>query len=188
MKLKLINKTHYRTTDLRSLVLAALHREAPGHKTWYVRVTYRRAGTERRGCAYLRSTSFRLMVERSDGGDMSDFDRDTLAYVIVHEIAHCRGMTHAQMRATAFEGHARDCAWASAFRVRARPVVPPLTAAERRAARVADAAARAEKKVEEWSRRAKLAATKLRKWKRRLDTAKRKAAAFDAAVGSQVML
>jgi hypothetical protein len=124
MKLKLINKTHYRTTDLRSLVLAALHREAPGHKTWHVRVTYRRAGT-RRWCAYLRSTSFRLMVERSDGGDMSDFDRNTLAYVIVHEIAHCRGMTHAKMCATAFEGHARDCAWASAFRVRARPVVPP---------------------------------------------------------------
>lgn len=179
--MKLTNKTHWRTDDLRALIAAALDADGIGTQGMHVTVEPAKRSNRRwcSGYAWLRGSSIHVRVPQPMGewGALPDHLRDDLARVVIHEAAHCRGVEHADMHGNLkrdWRGGTddRDVSFAAAIWVRAKPVKvkSPVDHVARRAAHAAAKLAEAE-------RRLKLARTIAAKWRAKVRYYERRAAA-----------
>lgn len=118
--MRIINKTQYRTSDLRTLAAKTAREELTPEKAKLVTVTfgYRRSPTSNlstSGFAVLGGTKCSINLSRH-GVDQID-----LPLTLAHEFAHLRGLVHRQMQNCQYKrmGKWRDChAWAAAYPVR----------------------------------------------------------------------
>lgn len=168
--MKIANTTHWRGDQILAIARrVADHELEPRHRKHYtIRVKYGRRGAGVSGRAPLGGYWCSINV----GSD--SIDTVNLAHTLGHEMAHSRGVTHAQMRGSTRYTYAagwRDVyAWAKDLPVERKPVKPKPSPEAKREARLAHLAAQ----VERWRRREKLARTKLRLWTRRLKAAERR--------------
>lgn len=104
-----------------------------------------------------------------------------MARVLVHEVDHCRGLRHRDMRPIS----TLPDEWATGLRIRAKAPAQPVKLsdaerAERRRAALSQVVTEREKharaKVAEWERRLARAKTALEKWRRKVSYYERKAA------------
>jgi hypothetical protein len=93
--MRVINKTHWRTDQLKAIIHRAAIDELSPAKRKQVECTIvytKRTSIGSSGCAVLGGTQMVLRIGRDT------LDRIDLAHVAAHECAHLRGMTHGQMR------------------------------------------------------------------------------------------
>lgn len=170
IRVQIINKTPYRTADLRAWTIAALkHRGAyDRHPVW--KVTWKRSNTHITGRAWVNTGIFSMSIpsphvnaelwKKFVGGNSY---RRTLAYVILHEIDHCLGLRGEREMRGAFradpDGFLKgfpDLPWPSVApkpaakpRGKARPIEIKLDEARRRA----EMYARRERAAVRWKRK-----------------------------------
>jgi len=122
---KIINKTHFETRDLRAIFQKAAEIELePEHrKRLKVYVVYSRGGGMS-GCAYIKSNWSKVRIAKHE-----TVNPRNLAYLAAHEFAHCRGMRHRQMPSYLrhWSGSHERYAWAEGMQVRIRPKKKRLT-------------------------------------------------------------
>lgn len=124
--MRTVNKTHYRTSDLRRLAVRIAREELTPKKAKLVRVTfgYRRSrpgNDSTSGFAVLGGTTCRVNLSRHG------VDRVDLALTLAHEFAHLRGLVHRQMQTCQYKrtGKWREWyAWAAAYPVRRTGGIP----------------------------------------------------------------
>lgn len=95
--MKIENKTKWNTKQLRAFLSRVAFEEldAKQRKGLQVQIVYNRAGRKAdyvSGHAYLRSNLMQINI------GAHKVDKIDLAHTIAHEMAHTRGMTHAQMK------------------------------------------------------------------------------------------
>lgn len=120
--MRIINKTQYRTSDLRTLAVKTARAELTPQKAKIVTLTfgYRRSvpsNLSTSGFAVLGGTKCSINLSRH-GVDQID-----LALTLAHEFAHLRGLVHRQMQNGRYRrmGTWREWyAWAAAYPVRRR--------------------------------------------------------------------
>ena len=120
--MRIINKTHYRTRDLRTLAVKTAREELTPKKAKLVTVIfgYRRSNPgndSTSGFAWLGGTICCINLSRH-GVDQVD-----LTLTLAHEFAHLRGLVHRQMQNAQYRrmGKWREWyAWAAAYPVRRR--------------------------------------------------------------------
>jgi len=124
IKLNLENQTCWDTRALRKIILRGIKAEA-GEKEysiqnrWSVTVKYLPKHSLRYavgGYAWLGSTVFAIKLPHPEGRHIRDFTVKRLAQVITHEVHHCLGLTHKDMR----------CSW----QLEVAWLEPPLQAAK----------------------------------------------------------
>jgi len=180
--MKIVNKTGIRTDDIRRLVRAVALKElfTPEQISLLrVRVRHRRRSHARNdrhagGWAYYHSTGFELTFVKGVQPDPV-----ATAKTIAHELAHCQGVKHRNMRNTLYgwkPGWEETWAWAKDYPLTLKPEPTKPTAEET----ASEDIERCRKAIDAWQRKAKLAATKLRRWKTKLHYYERKAAAMTA--------
>lgn len=124
--MKIKNTTHYRTDDLRKLIQRIALDELDGlqRRRLIVYAQYRTAGRGN-GEAFLRDNRIWLyLYKKPEGGAL---DAQQVAHTIAHEMAHTRGMEHADMKNTrySYDGDWRaEYAWALEYEIRARDPKP----------------------------------------------------------------
>jgi len=174
--MKVENRTHWNTRDLRAIIARVVLDETDPEtrKRLRIRVQYnRQVKGSCSGHAYLgtgqRPGSATVMVP-SQSIDLID-----LAHVVAHEVAHSRGVTHAQMRGSPrydrVAGSRALYAWAESM---------PMRRAEpkRKAKPTTDTVlALARKREREWTTRLRRATTLQRKWRNRVRDLERRVAA-----------
>lgn len=168
--MRIVNKTAWRTDHLRAFIsrVAETEFEPWRRKRLRVDVDYRRGLGDCRGYAWINSNFFQLRLPRED------VDRVDLALTIAHELAHCRGLDHKDMRGNARysftkgRGYREVYAWADGLPLEKRN--PKLKVRPSVSTKVAHA----EAKVVEWERRLKKGTTILKKWRRRVRDLKRR--------------
>lgn len=153
--MKIINRTKYRTADLRVWLVAA-HKamEAP-HEQKTVEIVYGHAGGHWGRGAYS-GYSMKLTLP----GDPSKIRYEYLAHVTEHEIGHNLGLKHGDMDEDLMWGRGRVPSWEVGLqlRLRAEEAAIPMTD------RVASRAAHAQKMLDRWDRKIRLAKTIRSKW------------------------
>lgn len=168
--MKVVNKTHWMTRDLRRIAARVTREEFPRDrfgdraKSISVHVGYNRAGSgSSSGHAYYHSNWCTVNVP-SGRVDPVDF-----AHVVAHELGHCKGLKHGHMaphmestrwgkRSDYMRQH---FAWAKAIEIRrtpvrtkARPTVDgKLAHARRMLAKAATRAKRAQTLLNGWQRK-----------------------------------
>lgn len=170
------NQTHWNTRDLRAIIarVAQDETEPEARKRLHVHIHYnRQVQGPSGGHAYLGSRlrlgSVTIMVP-SQAIDLIDF-----ASVVAHELAHARGMRHAEMRGSPryyrVLGMRSLYEWAEAMPMRraepkrkAKPTTETVLALARRRER-------------EWTTRLRRATTLQRKWRKRVRDLERRLAA-----------
>ena len=120
--MKLHNSTHWQTRDLRAILLrvaadelADTDRQRWQQRNLNVTVVYSRG--HHSGCAWLKSTSMRLMLPKAVVHPVE------FAWLCAHELAHIRGQRHDQMTGDVmhFTPSARArYAWATDYPIRRR--------------------------------------------------------------------
>lgn len=165
--MKIINRTHWRTSDLRRIIYRAgksrLDKQPARHLTrgWAqnvkVYVTYGHRGCDVGGLAYLHGGPVYLYV----GSDA--VSPILLARTTMHEFDHARGLRHRDMLDL---GDYR-VAWAQGLPIRKVEVKLAPSRTERAALRRDTRLRNAEAKVAEWARKTRLATTKLNRWRKR---------------------
>ena len=118
--MRIVNKSHYRTSDLRRLTARLAREELSPEKAELVTVTfgYRRSrpgNHSTSGFAWLGGTKCSVNLSRH-GVDQVD-----LALTLAHEFAHLRGLVHRQMQNSQYKrtGKWREWyAWAAAYPIR----------------------------------------------------------------------
>lgn len=183
---KVVNRTHYRTDDLRRVLLGAIREEGEDGRAYTVTVGYTRRG----GCsgyAYYGASSFVVRVPRTrlvvkEGGEggraravrepltaLDHSDVVDLARVAMHELQHCAGKRHGEMcdsfkRAGEARGGATPAPWCEGLVVRAvtKPAKPTMD--ERVAKRAEHAAAM----LAAWQRKSESAERMVAKWTRKV--------------------
>jgi len=178
--MKIRNLTHYRTDDIRAIILPAIRKrlvEVPSgakpklYRDLLVKVGYGRRG-QVTGWAYLgrvlvpsfnHSGGYMRLALPKERGNLNL--EEELAWVAAHEADHVRGLNHKDMTCGGAGRIPGTWEHARTLTLRLKPQ-PDKTAraASRRDKRRTNARA----KVAEWERKHKLAQTKLRTWKRRL--------------------
>lgn len=164
--IKITNRTHWQTKHLRAFAVRAANQilddGTKPHLT--IEFSYNRGGTRHDSCsgrAWIGGSHARVMVPSGS------IDKTDLASVIAHELAHCRGVTHAQMRGASLYrrvGNWREhYAWAETLpleKVSAKPkrVVTPV---ERANAKLNVVRAR----LKQWQTRLKRAQTAIQKYR-----------------------
>jgi len=137
---RVTNKTHYRTDDLRRLFDAGLRAHAD-HTNFQIEVYYSRRSGSCSGYAWYHTRRMKLGVPRTPAGawavtpeERKPFDelpehivRD-LARVLIHELCHCLGMRHKEMN----DSVVYDETWWKGKRIRARATSKKVPAAEKR--------------------------------------------------------
>lgn len=161
MSLRINNETPYRSEDLRAWTLAALkHRGALNrHKIW--RVTWKPSRSKVSGRAWINTGIFRMSIPSParwrSHPDLwiryVDQYRESLAYILLHEIDHCLGLP---------SGRSGEREMRGAFRadpkgfLKGFPDLPWPQLAERKPAKPKGKARALEIKLEEARERAKL--------------------------------
>jgi len=197
---KLINKTVYRTADLKALFYEAA-RHSPvimdsGVKELIVKVSYARnshGGISGRAyvgkvwhhhnlcyfmCIMMPAT-IKIAGDTGHRGVREPFkwtpkEMRKLAWVFIHELMHCAGKEHKDMRGGYFnkwddpakwgDPDRNDLSWADAFEVRREEPKPGKSAEKRNAEKLAHAAAMLKKHESDLKRKQNL----VKKWKRKV--------------------
>jgi len=136
---RITNKTHYRTDDLRRLFDAGLRAHAD-HTDYRIEVYYSRRSGACSGYAWYHSTRMKLGVPRTPAGawalspeERKPFDElpehivQDLAHTLIHELCHCLGMRHGEMKVKVAHE-----TWWKGKRIRARATPKKVSAAEKR--------------------------------------------------------
>ncbi len=161
--MRIINETHYRTSDLRMLAVRIAREELTQEKAKLVKVTfgYRRSRPDNfstSGFARLGGTKCRINLSRH-GVDQID-----LALTLAHEFAHLRGLVHRQMQNVQYRrmGKWREWyAWAAAYPIRGREAPSPEKV-------LAQKLRYAETMWRRSQRKFRLAAAPIKRWARRV--------------------
>lgn len=192
MRLKLTNKTHYDSLDLRRLISAGL-RALGDERRYFVSVVYGGRGSSTSGYAYYNSGTIRLRVPR--GYTVNDERKPRsvvyealplatvrdLAHTLAHEIAHTNGVRHSEMDAglkRCHHGGTDDAPtpWADGLEIRAKAEKP-----KPEVDLVSERARHAGEMLVRWERRVKAATTKMKSWRRKVAYYEKKAAAKGGA-------
>lgn len=153
--MKIVNKTKYRTADLRAWLVAA-HKamEAP-HEQKTVEIVYGHAGGH-----WGRGAYSGYYMKLTLPGDPSKIRYEYLAHVTEHEIGHNLGLKHGDMDEDLMRGLGRAPSWEVGLQLRLRESKGAMTVDER----VAKRADHARKMLDRWDRKIKLAKTMRSKW------------------------
>lgn len=177
--MRIVNKTHWQTAPIRAIVshVAAVELAAEARKRLVVTIKYRRRS--RSGGALCLGHAYSGRKGLWVGRDMTitvpslEVDPVSLAKVAAHEMAHLRGLGHAEMKGPnysyAHPGWRAYYAWAQGFPISRAREIPKPTRDQNRQAKLNHARA----KVVTWERTAKRAVTKLKTWRRRVRTLER---------------
>lgn len=168
LRLKLDNRTRWDTRDLRRFVLAGLkHCGVDGY--WTVRIASTRQPYGSSGLAYVNSHWFQINIPAYGWSDnwRSKIQLVTLpavklrevGQVLEHEVAHCRGLHHGEMRPSE-DIPATWTLWLS-IRKQAPKIKKTRTATERAGARES----KAREKLAEWERKQRAAARKVKTYR-----------------------
>jgi hypothetical protein len=173
--MRIENKTHWRSDQLRALILRVAKDELqPGQlKRARVKIQYRRSNSYRLGCAHAGQSErvprihMWLNLERDKAPDPK-----RLARTIAHEFAHGKGLHHRDMKSNARlgmlylggEGWEQHYSYAENFPIEATPPKKKPTQIERLEAKLAHS----EKMLKLAATRLKRAKTLHKKWSRRL--------------------
>lgn len=171
--MRIDNRTHWRTDDIRAIVTRAIADELePARRALLVvAIRYGQKGKWTSGCAYYNKNWMQINV----GSD--EVDSIDLAHTACHEAAHCRGVTHAQMRGAALYrrvGNWREIhGWAADMPIRKvevakRGKVAPEGRAEAGRAHAAKLLAQHETKIAEHERILKRERGLVTKWRRKV--------------------
>jgi hypothetical protein len=162
--MRLVNDTHWHTDQLRALINRVADDELSPRqrKILRVHVVYGRCHQWKLGHAFIGTLysqvlSMKLFLPR----EQTNMDRSKLAHVIAHEMAHCSGLRHPDMKSNRY-------AWVDGWRERyayaldlpmelVAPVVQSKPGDEMKYAH-------ATKMAFKWSHTIKLATARLKKW------------------------
>jgi hypothetical protein len=173
MGMKIINKTDWRTDDLRRIISRVARDELNAEHRRCMRVVI---GYSRRnrytGYAWYNSNDAVLRVGRDS------VDPIKLALLAAHELAHCRGTKHRDMHTRRYdfrEEYREYYAWAVDMSIRKKEPKKKQTREEKTSKKLVRAAAQ----VRVWETKVKRATTWLKKWKRRVKSLEKRAAAME---------
>ena len=181
MKLRLTNKTHWRTDDLRKLVTAGLRAEGMwtgGHGSYRVEVSYSRASRNWvGGWGYYGYHHLKLHLPKLGDAlvEMSSQLVHSVARVLVHEVGHNQGFKHEEMMPVGDI----PTPWAEGLQVRRKFGPKKLTTEERvegRAQKVDAKVAEIERKLELVERRKKALRKRLTTYRQKQRYYRRRAA------------
>ncbi len=173
MKLILYNRTHWSTKDLRLLVSKALKAEGMWSQGgyYYIRIVYSR-GRNVGGWASLNHQYVTLALTKKvrslkhpDGAIVDELPKGVVedaARTLIHEIAHNRGLRHAEMA----DMGDYDISWATGLRIRRR-VENKATGPEHRAAHVERKIKEIEAKLGQLKSNEKRLKTRLKAWQKK---------------------
>jgi len=176
--MKITNKTHYRTDDLRKLFVACVKHHGGEIKRMSITVRYGKftgfAYYPQRHGLHGGNITVRLpTVKRAPNGITKGLN--SVGRLFEHELMHCFGIRHGDMDRDVYHCRQDVSAWLPADLTKIRAQSGPKVPTEEEKATAKEANART--KLAEWERKAKLAKTRLKKWRaevRRYDR-KRKA-------------
>jgi hypothetical protein len=111
---KIINRTHFRTDDLRRIIsrVASTELEAWKRKRMVVGIGYCRKKGEASGCAPIGGSECMVRINKHDP------DPAAFALVVRHEFRHCNGWTHQRMKAFYSEEDVKRYHWAHDLGIR----------------------------------------------------------------------
>jgi hypothetical protein len=181
--MKIVNRTHWRTDQLRAIVtrVAADELDAAKRQRMTVYVVYNRAGKRggwSSGCAHIHGNYIKVRVSSSTV-DPIDF-----AMVTAHEFAHARGLYHRDLGMFKNPhyhrlGEATRTIYAWALEM---PIETKLKRTKPTTEEVYDKKyLHVVKTADQWRRRVKLSNTKLKQWTRKQRYYEKKMAALRAA-------
>ncbi len=185
--MKLTNKTHWRTDQLKKLVVEVARRELLNSgftKRLQVTVKYKRASYRSMGYggyAWYNSHSMVLKLPR-----IGPVDSARVAKIIAHELAHCQGVKHNCMHNTRYgwvEGWRQIWGWAAAHPIEGKSATVKIPSSPLN--QILSKIAECKKRMAAWQRKAKLAKTYLSKHARRLRYYETKAATISHPTDSQ---
>jgi len=181
--MKVVNETHWRTDHLRRFLYAVGREELEPEdlRRLHVRVIYGRGRHYRYGStggyAWYNSTQ---MVLKMPQEIVISYTRRSLAMTIAHEMAHCRGMQHRDMRDSPrysfVDGWWERYAWANDLPLEKK-------APKKKKPRLTGEALAAERAehfrglLAQWETRAKRAATAIKKYRAKIRYYERRVAA-----------
>lgn len=164
--MKITNKTHYRTDDLRKLFVACVNHHGGEIKRMSITVLY----GEFSGFAYYPrhelhggTITVRLPSPKRAPEGLKMKWLTNVAQLFEHELMHCFGIRHGDMDRDVYNCRQDVSAWLPADLPKIRAQSGPKVPTEEEKATAKEANARA--KLAEWERKAKLAKTRLKKWK-----------------------
>ena len=171
--MRIVNATAWRTDHLRAIIrrIASDELDAERRRRYVVKIGYNRGvgrGGYSSGHAAYHGTVAHVNVP-SDVVDQVDF-----AHTVAHEMAHSRGMRHAQMRVSRrysrnVEGWRDYYSWAARLPIERKLVKAAPTHDDRRARRLAHA----EAMLARWETKAKTASRRAARWRGRVKDARR---------------
>lgn len=163
--MKISNGTTYRTDDLRAFLIAAHNSTGTPMPAWKRCVVKWSRHNVHWGCARYDNSRMLLTIPK---GALSV---NELAFVVEHELAHNRGIHHADMDRRIMRyvrGEYQAPAWAS-MPLREKDAPEPVNHVEKRALK-------AQAMLDKWERKLALAKTKRSQWARKVAYYERKAA------------
>ena len=123
--MKITNETKYRTEDFRMIIwrVAKEELDQEQRKHLVVVIRYRRAADgDVYGRCYGRGSTPHIVmyISRRRATARIHLNPMNFAHGIAHELAHCRGMTHEQMRGSKYDwrGPQDSFAWARGYEIR----------------------------------------------------------------------
>jgi hypothetical protein len=168
--MRIVNRTAWRTDQLRHLARAVAKREIDAEHRCRIRIiiSYRSRFGSTLGCCTVGTGTYplpyvRLYLPRHQ----EQLDIVRLAHTLAHEFGHANGLRHRNMNKTRRYGYAKgwreDYAWAMAFPLEQKPAKTQLSAEER----IANAIQHAEGKIVVWERAVRRAQRKVKAWRQR---------------------
>lgn len=112
--MKVVNKTHFRTDDLRRILSRCAEREldAAKRKVLHVTVCYARRRGTASGCAHIGGRYATVRINKHEPNAAA------FAWVAMHEFRHIRGWSHREMKATYCDADTLPYAWANELGIR----------------------------------------------------------------------
>lgn len=172
--MRIKNETRWRTDHLKALIgrVAKEELEPEQKKKLLVTVRYRKSNARTWGHATIGTPFHQVLRMRLllpfPG---REFDKPKHALIIAHEMAHCRGLRHREMKSSRYdwvEGWKERYAYAEQFPMELAPEMMAAKATD------ADKAERLIVKLKRWQAKKKRAETAIGKLKRRLRHYERK--------------
>jgi hypothetical protein len=170
------NETNWSTRDLRRFVVQCASRHFDKNQLPVLRVTFRRgrhSGSQCTGNAYLGGTRINIFLSaKTHAGEVTDYrpDKSDLAFTLVHEMGHCLGLNHSDMRGSAkFSQYARGWegyySWAKELpleriTIKVKPVLSLTDKAQKKLAH-------AQNMIKKWESKLKSAQTRIKTWSKK---------------------